>query len=75
MWEFLKKKKVALPGNPKGNDEDEESVEAPEVDSTLSDIDAALKQADQLRAKKEQEEFEKAEREAAKNSGSRCGCW
>lgn len=54
MWEFLKKKSV-LPGKPKSNDEDEETVEAPAVDSTLSNIDAALKAADQLREQKKQE--------------------
>jgi hypothetical protein len=81
MFEFIKKKKVGIGGgnDPSTGNSDEEAIEAPEVDGTLSDLDAALAQADKVKAQKVKDEQRERERQAALererySSGSRCGC-
>lgn len=81
MFEFMKKKKTGGngPGKDDNNGEDLE-IEAPEIDGTLSDLDAALAAADGVKAQKVKDErAREREREAALErersySGSRCGC-
>jgi hypothetical protein len=81
MFEFIKKKKTGIgngPGN-KDDDSDKLDVEAPEVDGTLNDLDAALAAADKVKAQKVRDEQRAREREAALEreryaAGSRCGC-
>jgi len=80
MFEFIKKKKVIGGGNgPEKGNSDEEAIEAPEVDDTLSDLDAALAAADKVKAQKVKDEKAAAEREALRERerasyGSSCGC-
>jgi hypothetical protein len=79
MFDQIFKKKAVKPGEPdKAKDNGEDAIEAPEVDETLNDLDAALAKADQLRAAKVMEEAAEKERtllrrlERAKRSS--CGC-
>lgn len=80
MFEFIKKKKTG--GNGPGKDESDGEaldIEAPDVDGTLSDLDAALAAADKVKAQKVKDEAAERdrlrERERARaNTGSSCGC-
>jgi len=82
MFEFIKKKKVIGGGGgngPEKGNSDEEAIEAPEVDDTLSDLDAALAAADKVKDQRAKDEKRAQEREAAlererRSYGSRCGC-
>lgn len=80
MFDFIKKKKAGAGNGPSntGNGSDEEAIEAPDVDGTLTDLDAALAAADRVKAQKATDEKRAREREAAlaieRAVGSRCGC-
>lgn len=79
MFEFIKKKAGGNGPSNTGNGSDEEAIEAPEVDGTLNDLDAALAAADKVKAQKAKDEQRAREREAALererySAGSRCGC-
>lgn len=79
MFEFIKKKKTGGNGPGKEDTGEELDIEVPDVDGTLSDLDAALAAADKVKAQKAKDERREAERQAALererySSGSRCGC-
>ena len=80
MFEFIKKKKVGGNGPGKNDAEDEAlDIEAPEIDGTLNDLDAALAAADKVKAQKVKDDARAREREKALEreryaAGSRCGC-
>jgi hypothetical protein len=79
MFDSIKKKiqKNNPPKKNKGNGSEEDSIEAPDVDGTLNDLDAALAKADQIKAQKKRDE--ESERQKLRDrerggGGSRCGC-
>lgn len=78
MFEFIKKKAGGNGPSNTGNGSDEEAIEAPDVDGTLTDLDAALAAADKVKAAKAKDEQRARDREAAlaaeRSAGSRCGC-
>ena len=82
MFESIFKKKQVKPGNPGGNDKPEgnreDEIEAPEVDGTLGELDAALAAANKLKAAGEKEKARDAERAMLRAieraRGSSCGC-
>lgn len=78
MFEFIKKKAGGNGPSNTGNGSDEDAIEAPDVDGTLSDLDAALAAADKVKDQKARDEKRAREREAAlaaeRAVGSRCGC-
>ena len=78
MFEKLLKKKRPAPKGPGGPDDgDEEKLEAPEVDDTLANVDAALKAAERAKREeveaKEREKQRLLERERSRGGGG-CGC-
>ncbi len=81
MFDQLFKKKRQPPKGPTGKDEgDEEKIEAPEVDDTLANVDAALKAAEaEKRREIEEKEYRERqrllERERGRGGGCGCGSW
>ena len=79
MFEFIKKKKTGGNGPNTDSDGEKLDIEVPDAESGIDDLDAALAQADAVKAAKVKEEKRAREREAALererySSGSRCGC-
>jgi hypothetical protein len=78
MFDQLLKKRRQPPKGPGKNEGDEEKVEAPEVDETLANVDAALKAAEaEKRREIEEKEYRERqrllERERSRGGGG-CGC-
>lgn len=78
MFDQLLKKRRPAPKGPGAKDEgDEEKLEAPEVEDTLADVDAALKAAEKAKRQeieeKERERQRLLERERGRGGGG-CGC-
>lgn len=76
--QLLKKRRPAPKGPGDKGSEDEDKLEAPEVDDTLADVDAALRAAEdvkkrEIEEKEYQERQRRLERERSRSGGG-CGC-